>query len=67
MSTGKPSAIKVEQPKCLNCFYFRRYDDKESEFGICHRYAPRPHDKYNSATHWPIVDEVNWCGEWKSK
>lgn len=36
------------------------------EYGFCKRHAPRPHDGNNvSDVTWPLVHEVEWCGEWQ--
>jgi len=65
--------------ECKSCFFFEAAPDffendvagelaaDRSEYGFCHRHAPRPiqfnPDAGLEAT-WPAVWEGEWCGEY---
>ena len=49
---------------CKECrFWDRPFKVTTNSKGSCHRYAPRPGDKYG----WPSTNPGDWCGEYKAK
>lgn len=56
--------------KCEDCRY---YDQRSPYAGECRRYAPRPGQRTKDPEAeglwavWPMVSNVEWCGEWEQK
>ena len=52
--------------RCDRCIYFQSEakgrTERETTYGYCHRYAPRPAEKQYHA-YWPVVAKEHWCGE----
>ena len=46
--------------RCDSCRFFMDLGDGS---GTCHRYPPSWHAQ-RSVAKWPVVNEVDWCGEW---
>ena len=52
---------------CINCKYNEKdTDDRE---GFCHRYPPnyRIDDEQGTVFIFTVIDDDDWCGEWKLK
>ena len=57
---------------CEKCFYYRLKESKLWNHGQCKRYPPqvmvtRNGDDWDTDTFFPLVDGLDWCGEWKGK
>jgi hypothetical protein len=59
--------------ECNTCLFSRRYHDERTRrfFYSCQRHAPRPvvvtDSKIVEGIRWPLVDEYDWCGEFKTQ
>lgn len=53
---------------CMSCKYFEREDGHDPDEGNCHRNPPVANwdceDGY-AVTAWPVVEWMDWCGEWE--
>lgn len=70
---GKKKRKKADLPEsieeittCVDCKFYERHNDNETDFGFCHRYPPS----------WEMADgkfipktvyNGNWCGEFKKR
>ena len=66
MHEGGNEGIFDEDDYCVNCMFFVLIGN---EIGECRRYAPRPQNTSPigvSRSHWPIVEEDDFCGEFKT-
>jgi len=67
MKTELPVVDEVSQT-CESCQWWKleqAYINNNNR-GFCHRYAPRPCDKYKEV-YWPQTNHNDFCGEWQKK
>ena len=78
----QPHAITPKAMRCHSCrfwdsatFTSKDLPENVDEFGYCRRNAPMPlmfkqSDQDNpvqTTIHWPVTENTDFCGEWKSK
>ena len=53
---------EVMRERCDDCRFFMDFGNGT---GTCHRYPPSWHAG-GKAEKWPIVNTIDWCGEWQT-
>ena len=67
----------VRSKLCMTCVFFDPDKDRNSPYGFCRKYAPKPNYdslirndvslKNDRFVSFPLLHHEEWCGEWKGK
>jgi hypothetical protein len=63
---------RLEGKRCVGCAWFDGLEERDNGVegtGYCRKLPPfvlkKRHRDAAGMAEWPVVDESDWCGEWK--